>query len=197
MPLDTNLLYGEMLASAIAHAAIPFATVLLISVLPYVDFGYKPLVFLVLCTVLSLFVQFAFMLILQVSACSGLNNIVSVGYGSLIGALISAIMYAIPVYLTPMRYMVSQLFMDHRVRMTSDMARAHEIVTKAALDLTGLQGQSQRGGALESKEYEEQTMHEISAGSSYWGAFAGAYGVALGSLIAATCPPPSAGASGP
>ena len=85
--------------------------------------------------------------------------------------------------------------MDHRVRMTSDMARAHDIVTRAALDLTSVQ--SQKGGALESKEYEEQTMHEISAGSSYWGAFAGAYGVALGSLIAATCPSPSPGASGP
>ena len=195
MPLDTNLLYGEMLASAIAHAAIPFAAVLLIGILPYFDFGYKPLLFLVICVGLSLLVQFAFMLILQVSACSGLNNIVSVSYGAFISAIISAIMYAIPVYLTPMRYMVSQLFMDHRVRMTSDMARAHDIVTRAALDLTSVQ--SQKGGALESKEYEEQTMHEISAGSSYWGAFAGAYGVALGSLIAATCPSPSPGASGP
>jgi hypothetical protein len=190
MPLDTNLLYGEMLASAIAHAAIPFAAVLLIGTIPYMSASSKPLLFLGLCVLMSFVAQMAFLLVLQVSTCSGVKDFGTIAHGSLIAAIITGCMVAIPVFIESMRTMVSQLFMDHNLLLSPQLQKMQTIVVKAGVDVQNVeQTVPMKGGALvDSKEYEEQTLQEISAGSSYWGAFAGAYGVAFGSLIAATCP---------
>lgn len=194
MPLDTGLLYGEMVASAIAHIAIPFAVMLIIGTMPYMVPFQKSLVFIGLVVLLSFLAQIGFLMILQVNVCSGLNNFVGIVKGSVIAAIITAAMIAIPVFIEPMRVMISQYFIKHRTMMTVEEKRHAEIIVAAANQL----GQANRvpvmvggGPELSTIEYEDQTLREISAGTSYWGAFAGAYGVAFGSLVAATCRPSS------
>ena len=188
MPLDTNLLYGEMLASAIAHAAIPFAAVLIIGTIPYMTFSTKPLIFWGICILLSFMAQTAFLMILQISSCSGIKDFGTILRGSFIAAIISAAMIAIPVFIESMRTMVSQLFITHNILMTPQTQEMHNIIVKAGVDVQAASMKMRGGGLVDSKEYDEQTLQEISAGASYWGAFAGAYGVAFGSLIAASCP---------
>lgn len=205
MPLDTGLLYGEMVGSAIMHIAIPFAAILIIQSLRDIFPKQTSLVFLGLCVIASFLVQLAFLTVLQANACSGVKNFGGIAQGALIAAIITGVLVAIPVFLEPMRHMVSQLFFEHQVLLTPELRVIHDIVAKAGAEIektgSGFPGSSGPdsikmvggGGAINEEEYDEQTLYEISAGSSYWGAFAGAYGVAFGSLMAASCP----GASGP
>lgn len=198
MPLDTGLLYGEMVGSAIMHIAIPFAAILIIQALRDLFPKQTALVFLGLCVSASFLVQMAFLTILQANACSGVKNFGGIAQGALLAAIITGVLMAIPVFLEPMRHMVSQLFFEHQVLLTPELRVIHDIVAKAGAEIektgSGSPGSGTMvGGAINEEEYDEQTLYEISAGSSYWGAFAGAYGVAFGSLMAASCP----GASGP
>jgi len=93
-------------------------------------------------------------------------------------------MIAIPVFVQPMRTMISQYFIKHTMLLTGDAQRRAEIVANAAEQLAAV---PMKGGGTNILEFEDQTFREISAGSSYWGAFAGAYGVAFGSLVSVTC----------
>lgn len=198
--MDTGLLYGEMVGSAIMHIAIPFAAILIIQALRDLFPKQTALVFLALCVSASFLVQMAFLTILQANACSGVKNFGGIAQGALLAAIITGVLVAIPVFLEPMRHMVSQLFFEHQVLLTPELRLVHDIVAKAGAEIektgSGFPGSAKMvggGGAISEEEYDEQTLYEISAGSSYWGAFAGAYGVAFGSLMAASCP----GASGP
>jgi predicted TIM-barrel enzyme len=198
MPLDTGLLYGEMVGSAIMHIAIPFAAILIIQALRDILPKQTALVFLGLCVTASFLAQMGFLTVLQANACSGVKNFGGIAQGALLAAIITGVLVAIPVFLEPMRHMVSQLFFEHQVLLTPELRLVHDIVAKAGADIekTGPGFPAKMvggGGAISEEDYEEQTLYEISAGSSYWGAFAGAYGVAFGSLMAASCP----GASGP
>jgi hypothetical protein len=192
MPLDTGLLYGEMVGSAIMHAAIPFAAVLLIKTFRDALPPQTSLLFLAFCIVGSFFVQMAFLAMLQANACSGIKNFAGIANGAGIAALITGGLVAIPVFLEPMRLMVSQYVFDHQVLLTPQLQKVHDIIAKAGTEVM-IASAKQKGGSLSPEEYEKQTLNEISTGTSYWIAFAGAYGVAFGSLMAATCP----GASGP
>lgn len=203
MPLDTNLLYGEMAGSWIAHLAIPFATFMFVKALPYMEPMPRMLIFLGVCTVLSFACQFGFLAILQSSSCKGVKDYTSIATGSVIAALITAAMIAIPVFVEPMRLVVSQLLFRHKTLLTPQLARMNDILletgervlkaslteeaaAKAAADADRI---VQSGGAaISPEEYETQTFQEIAIGASYWGAFAGAYGIGLGSLVAAKCP---------
>jgi len=195
MPLDTGLLYGEMIGSAIMHIAIPFAAILIIQALRDILPKQTAIVFLGLCVTASFLVQMGFLSVLQANACSGIKNFSGIAQGAFLAAIITGVLVAIPVFLEPMRHMVSQLFFEHQVLLTPELRLVHDIVAKAGAEIekTGSAKMVGGGGAISKEEYEEQTLYEISAGSSYWGAFAGAYGVAFGSLMAASCP----GASGP
>ena len=207
--MDTGLLYGEMVGSAIMHAAIPFAAVLIIKTFRDALPPQISLLFLAFCIVGSFFVQMAFLAMLQANACSGIKNFAGIANGAGIAALITGGLVAIPVFLEPMRLMVSHLFFDHQVLLTPQLQKVHDIIAKAGTDVIIASGSGsgsgsasasdkQKGGSLSHEEYEKQTLNEISTGTSYWIAFAGAYGVAFGSLMAATCPGVSSpGASGP
>jgi hypothetical protein len=184
MPLDTGLLYGEMIAAAIAHIAFPFAAVLVVNALPFMELFQKSLIFMGLVILMSFLSQMGFMTILQVNSCSGINNVTGIFKGAAIATIITAAMIAIPIFITPMRTMVSQYFIKHNTLMTGDAKRRADIIADAAKQLADVPAQK-GGGPVE--EYEEQTFREISAGSSYWAAFAGAYGVAFGSLVSVTC----------
>jgi len=61
-------------------------------------------------------------------------------------------------------------------------------VLKASMSADVAPAIQKGGAAITPEEYETQTFQEIAIGASYWAAFAGAYGVGIGSLSAATCP---------
>jgi len=130
---------------------------------------------------------------MQSSSCNGVKDYGSIATGAVIAALITAAMIAIPTFVEPMRLVVSQLFMRHNTLLTPALARMNDIlsgtgerVMKASLVSPSIVQQG--GAAISPEQYEKQTFDEIAVAASYWAAFAGAYGVGLGSLIAAKCP---------
>ena len=196
MPLDTNLLYGVMAGSWITHLAIPFATFLLVRSLPYMDLLPKTLLFLSICVVLSFGTQMGLLAVLQSSSCGGIKDYRSIGIGAGIAALITAVIGAIPTFIEPMRLVVSQLIMRHKTLLTPQLAKMEALMSKtaeqvltASLSEDVVPAVVQKGGAaISPEEYETQTFQEIAIGTGYWVAFAGAYGLGLGSLLATKCP---------
>jgi hypothetical protein len=201
MPLDTNLLYGEMVGSWLMHLTIPFGVAMLVGNMGYMEPMMKIGVFIAVCAAISLAVQAGFLAVMQSSSCNGVKDYGSIGTGAVIAALITAAMIAIPAFVEPMRLVVSQLFISHKTLLTPALARMNDIlietgerVLKASLQDQKAAAEAavptvQKGGAAISPEqYEKQTFDEIAVAASYWAAFAGAYGVGLGSLIAAKCP---------
>jgi hypothetical protein len=96
-----------------------------------------------------------------------------------------AVMVAIPIYVEPMRLVVSQLFMSHKALLTPAIAHVNDALVDSGKKILG--ASLQVGGAITPEQYEDQTAQEISLGASYWAAFAGAYGIGVGSLFAASC----------
>ena len=209
MPLDTNLLYGEMVGSWLMHLTIPFGVSMLVGNMGYMEPMMKIGVFIAVCALASLAVQAGFLAVMQSSSCNGVKDYKSIGTGAVIAALITAAMIAIPAFVEPMRLVVSQLFIRHKTLLTPALARMNDILIetgervlkaslqdqrdderKEAAEFAAAEGPTvQKGGAAISPEqYEAQTFDEIATAASYWAAFAGAYGVGLGSLIAAKCP---------
>jgi hypothetical protein len=187
--MDTNLLYGEMAGSWLAHLAIPAAIAVLFSYLPSMETKTRGLILLGGTVVLSFLVQAGLLTSLQAAACKGVKDYGSIFAGAAIAATITAILAAIPIYFEPMRLAVSQLFIKHMPALTAESARVEKIASNAAEAYAeGGVTTVQRGGALSLEEYAEQERRELTIGTAYWTAFAGAYGIGLGSLIAAKCP---------
>jgi hypothetical protein len=180
MALDTNLLYGTMVGSWIAHLAIPMAIMMAVRQMQ----NWK-LWFLAGCVGASLLWQAMWLTVLQTSTCQGVKNVRGIATGSTISAVIVAIMVAIPIYVEPMRLVVSQLFMSHKGLLTPAIANMNDALVDSGKKIMG--ASLQVGGAITSDEYETQTAQEIALGASYWAAFAGAYGIGVGSLFAASC----------
>jgi hypothetical protein len=198
MPMDTNLLYGEMAGSWLLHLAIPAAVAVLFSYLPTIDIKTRSYILLGGTVLISFLVQAGLLTTLQASACSGVKDYGSIFAGAGIAALITAVMAAIPIFIEPMRLAVSQLFITHKPEMTSHQVKIDEIVIDAAnrymKEVVGTEEAEdpsvpvQKGGALSAIEYEQQGRRELTLGTAYWAAFAGAYGIGVGSLVAAKCP---------
>lgn len=197
MALDTSLLFGEMAGSALLHLFFP----LLISVLylgfPTMSMSGRIWMMIGLVAALSFAAQFVFLAQLQAASCAGVKDYASILKGAFIATLISATMTAIPMFFESMRLIVSQLISDHKVLLTPALAKANTIITNAAIQMSHVGGDSssvsgnavaEAVGALTPEEYEAQTVKEMSYGAAYWAAFAGAYGVGIGSLFAAKCP---------
>jgi hypothetical protein len=155
MALDIYLLYGEMVGSWIVHIAIVMGMALFVKLIMADSTKFmKIMTFAGLCCLASFLFQSMFLISLQANSCSGVKNYGNVFIGSTIATAITAVMIAIPIFISPLRLIVSQLFMEHNP------------------DLEG---------------NEEQTFQEIKCGAGFWAAFAGAYGVGIGSLFAGKC----------
>jgi len=205
MPLESSLLYGEMAGSALVHAAVPVLVASVISMLPYKPLMQQILILFIITIVASFFIQLAFLLGLQVISCKGVKDYSILFGGAFVSAIITGALIAFPTFIESMRLVVSQLFMDHKSLLTERMAAIDAATTEAGLNVfraevkeanemeaaakqTGGALINQRGGgALTEEQYEHQTLKETMIGSSYWAAFAGAYGVGIGSLFAVKC----------
>ncbi len=196
--MDTNLLYGEMAGSWLVHLAIPAAVAVLFSYLPSMSTKTRGYILLGGTVLLSFLVQAGLLTSLQAAACKGVKDYGSIFTGAAIAAVITAVLAAVPIFFEPMRLAVSQIFIRHMPELTRRGAEVNEIASAAgeayaatARREEGQQGVAllnQRGGALTSEQYAEQERRELTIGTAYWTAFAGAYGIGLGSLISAKCP---------
>jgi hypothetical protein len=197
--MDTNLLYGEMAGSWLVHLAIPAAVAVLFSYLPSMSTKTRGYILLGGTVLLSFLVQAGLLTSLQAAACKGVKDYGSIFTGAAIAAVITAVLAAIPIFFEPMRLAVSQIFIRHMPELTAGAARLDTAVISAAENVytdereeeQNQQGGAllnQRGGALTSEQYAEQERRELTIGTAYWTAFAGAYGIGLGSLISAKCP---------
>jgi hypothetical protein len=194
MPLDTGLLYGEMIGSGVAHFAIAIGIGTLFSYLPYMPLSTKRLALIAAIVAISFAFQFGFLTFLQASSCDGVKDYGHILYGSLVAAVITAVMVAVPVFVEPLRLAISQVFVKHE-RLLSERERVLDTKLVGIVEETGAAAAAaagdsvpvQTGGALSPTDYEVQTFREMMFGTAYWGAFAGAYGIGLGSLQAAKC----------
>lgn len=198
MPVDTNLLYGEMAGSWLVHLAIPVGVSVLVSSLPYMPLARKAMILIAVTAVLSTLAQGAFLLALQASACNGVKDYGSVFVAACICGLITAGMVALPVYVEPLRLAVSQLFGTHKSMLTPAMQRINEIISEAGTTVSQTTVVSDKeaetgraiqvgGASLTPVEYEVQDFKEMMLGASYWAAFGGAYGIGVGSMMATSC----------
>ena len=154
--------------------------------------------FFISIIVISFVVQLAFLLGLQMVSCKGVKSYTMLLAGAFIGAVLTGAMIAFPTFIESMRLVVSQLFIDHKSLLTEKMAAIDAATTDAGLnvfraevkeanDLAAALPNQRGGGAITEDQYEHQTLQEMMIGSSYWAAFAGAYGVGIGSLVAVKC----------
>lgn len=197
-----NLLYGLMTGSAILHIVIPIGAYVLFSTMNSI-LSYNPLVFIGICVSVSFLAQMVMLTILQVHTCDGVNNVIGILKGGAIAALITGGIIAIPVFVEPMRLMVSQLAVKHIPILPPDIQHIHTMVASTVKRFMpgGATDPLEKEEAPITKEgYEEQTLLETMFGACFWSGFAGAYGVGFGSLTAASCPPVASeplGASAP
>lgn len=192
MALDTSVLYGIMGGSALGHAAAAVISYVIIKNFQ-LAVGERAIYFLLTIAALSFVIQTLCMISIQSHSCNGVSNYKSLFVAGAVGAVITALMVAIPIYMEPARLIISQLFGPHMTLMTPERAAQAEIIEKAAKELSELNTVSsstdiiQKGGALSAIEYDDQVLKEMMLGAAYWAAFAGAYGVGLGSTIAGKC----------
>ena len=162
---------------------------MIVGVLPYMSVGTKLLVFIGLCAFISFFCQFGYLVMLQSITCGGMKDYGTVASGAALSALITGAMIAVPTYIESMRLIISNLISPHKSLLTKDLSIVNDSLIATAGSINQHAGSiNQHGGAMTPEEYEVQTFNEIVIGSCYWGAFAGAYGVGIGSLFATKCP---------
>ena len=188
MPVDPNMLYGEMAGSMLVHIAIPVGVAVLLSVLPYMELNRKVLLLIIISALLSGLVQFGFITALQASACSGVKEYQTIFAAAGVCALLSGAMMALPAYVEPLRLTVSQLFGAHKSLLTPALSHINAVISSAGTEMAAASVVQKGGAALTLPEYEAQVFHETMIGAAYWSAFAGAYGIGIGSMIATKCP---------
>jgi len=174
--VESSVLYGEMAGSWALHLVIPLLAGLILRVVPQT--APRIPIFILIIAAMSFVVQTALIAILQQSACNGVKNYTRILIAGSVAAIISAVMVAIPAYVEPLRLVVSQLFGDHKTLLSPAEAAANDTIVRAA---------GQIGGAMMAPEYDAQQEKEITYGAAYWAAFAGAYGIAVGSMMAGKC----------
>lgn len=184
-------MYGEMAGSAAIHGILPILFFTIISTFNTNLVGLSNmqyiLIFLAFCTIMSFIVNFAFLTGLQASTCGGVKNISSISAGAGIGALITAVLVALPANMEWARLMVTSIFgMKHNIVLSEQDVKNQDILQGAAAKI--FETPDQGTVKMTSQMKEIQTYREIAVGSVYWMAFAGAYGIAAGSMMSAsTC----------
>jgi hypothetical protein len=192
MGLDMNLLYGEMIGSAIIHSVLPVIIFVLGNIL--FDFmtsnGYT-ISLILLCIAGSFLVNFGFISSLQQNSCGGIKSIKSVATGAAIAALVTGALVAIPVYVEPMRLMVTSFIgIEHNILLNPKDAENQNDLEKVSVKIHGPRDQTLPDkDPIKPSDIDTQTRWEMAVGSSFWLLFAGAYGIAVGGIMSTSCGP--------
>ena len=205
-----NLVYGEMFGAWLFHLFIPFfLSKIVINMFGESSVFNKMIFLLGFSMILSFVCQFILLLIIQTNSCSTIKNIGNVALGSVIGAIIVGVMMCVPLFVEPMRLVVSQLYKPHKPLMSPQLEQLQKQLVYMSVPTV------QKGGAGSTetkavspevpadtkvtsqkepappispqKIYDMQTYDEFTFGGALWAAFGGAYGVGIGSLYAGKC----------
>jgi hypothetical protein len=240
MPISSSLLYGEMAASGLINVAFAIFGGFLVSLLSQMmemTEVVRSLILLAFIVGMSTAIQYGLFVALQANSCGKVTNYGAIAKATGQGAVITAIMVAIPLFVQPMRLIVSEALAQlgigsgHQVPLDPAMAFAQKQIKQAAENIAAyavkgpsllstsinpLEGmitnslpsahsESDKpttsesvnsdeeentimvGGALNPQQFQDQTNREKYIGAAFWAAFAGAYGIGLGSLHAGTC----------
>jgi hypothetical protein len=195
MPLDMNVLYGEMGGSALAHFAIP---ILIGLALPILNIDYLQSAFYLLAgiVIMSFVVHWLFILGLQASSCKGVKDVLGITYGS-IGATFVTLLLTVPaIYSESFRLLISQVFIRHKPLEGPDTADLKDKIIKVAVNdgmdsvaATEKATAEIAGMFCTKKQYEAQTLLEMRLAAAFMAAWTGAYGVGIGSMLATNCNP--------
>lgn len=197
--MDTGVLYGEMLGSWLLHLAIPVGISSALTGLLVGNGGSTQsiiYIILVLSLLVSILVQMGFLTFLQVYSCGGVKNFRGIIAGTLVSAGITALFLFLPASIEGLRLTVSQLFIKHLPILTEHQKEVEAKIISNAVSLVSTTDPSAEIVAelikkigLTPEEYEGQTLKETVTAMSYMSAFAGAYGIGVGSFYAAKCNP--------
>lgn len=188
MALDLNLLYGEMAVSAALHGMLPFIVFAMSQNLVVMTRNNYVITLIVTCVILSFVFQFGFLTALQQSTCSGVKDLGTIAKGAGYGALMTGIMLAIPIFVEPMRLMITSLpviGIPHLVKLDPKDATNQEVIYDAAKKVTdSLTPPDPVHTQPTELQIETQTRKEMAFGGAYWTAIAGAYGIGIGCMVA-------------
>lgn len=197
MAMDMYALYAEAVASAAGHIALVYLVATVVSNLKGASLY---IAFAGLMAAGSFLINSSLLMILHQLTCAGVKNVGGIFKGGGVSAAITAVMSIIPFFVEPLRLVVSQMVMPHRYLGIPARIEAEEALKEAAtrihtLEVSGgvvaaevpapLTGEGV--GSLPAVEYAAQTFSEIKVAASYFSAFAGAYGMALGAQWTSDC----------
>ena len=213
MAIDSGLLYADMIVSFLLHLSGTIAIATLFSgVLSDYSVSTRVWILIVATMVFSFMVNMGVLLFLQTTSCGGLKDIAGVAKGAFIGSALTGFFMWIPSIWEGLRLSISQVFVDHKSLMTPLEAAQDRILVPASQQILGIPAATavpvkfrmdgdvaventnitplatQVGGKrLTPEEYADQTFSEIKSALAYMSAFAGAYGVGIGSRYAVNC----------
>jgi hypothetical protein len=195
MPLDMNVLYGEMGGSALAHFTIPILVGL---ALPILNIDYLQSAFYLLAgiVIISFVVHWLFILGLQASSCKGVKDVLGITYGAIGSTFVTLLLTVPAIYSESFRLLISQVFIRHKPLEGPDNEELKEKINKVALN-NGMSPDMANETATKriaemfctKKQYEEQTLLEMRLAAAFMAAWTGAYGVGIGSMLATNCNP--------
>ena len=179
MLVDSNLLVGVMLISAVFHGIAAWWCAHI-----YLQYEIELYQTIVIMFIFSFVIYSMFLYLLQ--------NTIAI-YGILLATACSVGFFAIPMMFESARLVVSQVFRGHAEPLTQLQMNQAAIMLAAA---TAVQRASNVGpnpdvlslktvdvDLLSPEKLKEQTMLEYSSGAAYWTAFSGAYGIVIGSIL--------------
>ena len=191
--MDSGLLYGDMLASFLFHLAGPIAFVTLFSgLLSSYPLTTRVWIVIIATVLFSFIVNFCALLFLQTTSCGGLKDAGGIAKGAVIGAALTGLFMWLPSIWEGLRLAISQVAIEHKSLLTPLEAAQDRVIVPASQQLLAVSAPPetpiQTGGKrLTPEEYADQTFSEIKTAMAYMAAFAGAYGVGIGSRYAVNC----------
>lgn len=195
MAINSSLLYWDMAASFILNLVGPLAIVALFSsVLSSYSLTTRVWLLIFASAVYTFIINLCMLTFLQTTSCDGLKDFSGILAGSVISAVLAVFFMWIPSVWEGLRLSISQVFVDHHSLLTPSEAVRETAIVQVARQLVSPVPSAppiaikQGGGKrLTPEEYDDQTFSEIKAAMSYMSAFAGAYGIGIGSRYAVSC----------
>lgn len=192
MAMDSSLLYWDMIVSFILHLVGPLAIATIFSgILSGYPLSVRVWILIAGSMVFSFIVNFCALLFLQTTSCNGMKDAGGIAAGAGISAALTGFFMWIPSIWEGLRLSISQVFVDHKSVLTPTEAAQESILVPASMSMLSVVSPTpaiQQGGKrLTAEEYADQTFSEIKSAMAYMAAFAGAYGVGIGSRYAVKC----------
>ncbi len=202
MPLSTQTLTWETVATFFIHAVLPFAMGLGLIVLK-VDLpglisskrGLAP--WIILYILISFAIHLGFLSKLQIDGCGGLKDWWPIIMGALKAIAITVPLAVAPLFSEWLRLLISQVVIRHLPLAAPGQVAINTVTVSAADTISSIATGAPPlavpadvvgdAGVLGEEDYKRQTFNEWGAAVAYMSAFGGAIGFAAGSWGVTQC----------